>query len=563
MSQIDINFNQEGGSSNDFLIGVLNKLNAAIDRLSAKSTRQDDSFNTDRSRNPFKQTAQDFKRAADEYSYAAEKAMKDLGSKMGSTIGGAIGAAIGVTVLRHFNNEANATMARASASGNFIASAIGGNANQAFGGYASSMFDIERQLRIANTNANAEGVGGGVGAVGGAALGAAIGMVLGGPPGALVGISQGALAGAAAGGGFGKYMAAEKSNQYTEQIMLAAGALAKRNANASVSQWETGFSRFGNGMTDTEIVPGAITGGSSIRAPLQTEFMNKYGKSQNFKAIQENIVPYLTTNPLDTKAGDLDRLAQQFTKAGFSVGQFSQLTMQAAQSSAISGKEINSFGDDIIQARTKFGYGYGADTNQTALNLMTAGFDKEKAQSLAYQAQFNPGISGNVSKLSHSSYGEFYRLKALSPILGYDVPGSLSAGHMIGATDATKAQYKKDLANLQSGKSLSVLLGLNNSNGIDIASLIQNKVAEGKGLTAEELKKGPGNGPGQNAAYTVGTVEGLLAKVGTMNVTATMVTLINTGPSMPHATDIDKNAHGKQMAGAPVTGAPSYSPTKH
>lgn len=571
MAQIDINFGQAGGadngSSNQFLISVLTKLSNAIEKLNTttNTATKQSKLNIDQNK-PFKgESLQDL---VDKIQTAHVNALKTFTNSIGSTLATTVTAAASVTALRYFNNQANAIMGRATASGNFMASAIGGTANQNFGSYSSNLFDIEKTRQIANTNAIAEGAGGTIGAIGGGAISAAIGLIASGGNLAVAGAAMkvGATGGAGIGAGYGDYIAASKYNQYTEQIMLTAAAESRKRADASVSQWQTGFSRWGMKTTLTDIVPAGITHGSAIQSPLQAEFMKKYGASPYFKGIQEGIAPYLSTNPMDSSQGNLGLIAAKFTKAGFAISDFSKLTMQSTQYAAVSGKKLNDFADDIGQARAKFGNAYDTSTNQTALNLMTSGFSKDQAQSLAYQSQFNPGLSGNISMFNNSSYSDFYTRKFMGKTLGFDINQALQ-GNFTGS-ESTRKEIAQELINFhkaggEMGKSLlyGSVLGLSPER---MGSLIQNKVAE-RPLTDDEKQalKNPGLGPGNDAAYKSGTVENLLSRVQNMTVTAQMVTIIN-GGSMPKGTHSTNRGtyQNMQAEGAPVSMSPSYSPTK-
>ncbi len=543
MATIDLNFHQspiENSDSSQFLVDVLNKLNVALDKISSATTKttsnpkinpKDTIFTSNN--DPFKDITHSFENAVNEFNNASEKALKDLGNKIGSVLG----TATTISIARYLNNEANAVMNRASAHGGFIAQSIGGNANQAFGNYVSSLFDIERQRKITENNIIAEGVGGAVGgiasAVGGTLKDTKL-PIIGGIGSAL---EKGGLGVAAIGASSGKLTVAKMTNQQIEQQMLAEGARAKLFAEASISQWKTGFSRFGLEMTNTQLVNPAISGTQNgISVPLQSEFINKYGKSQNFKAIQENIVPYLNTNPLESKTGNLDKFAQQLLKAGFSISEFGRLTMQSSQYTAITGKKQVELGDEISRARNKFGDAFDVSTNQTALNLMSLGYSENKAQSLAYQSKFNPGIANNISMLSNTSYSDYYRRQVIGNITGININKSLAQNELITTSEETKKQVLKEIKDVREGKSPSIRLEQLRQSGIDIDTLsylAQEKIPEGK-LTEKQQQdiNNPDFSPAQQNAFKSGTVENLLSNVQNMTVTSTNVTVINNGGNL-------------------------------
>jgi len=181
--RIDISVNGgSGGTSGDgraetpfdFLAGALERLNSNIVNLSSKI----DTLNT--SSNGRGGSGGNKKAPTPEEKHDAY--MRQLGSQLASTISNAILTGVAVTGYRVLSNQATAIMGSATARGSFMAQAIGGNANGAFGNYASSLVDVERQRRISNTKAEYEGVWGSLGAITGGALhylGAAVGGIAG------------------------------------------------------------------------------------------------------------------------------------------------------------------------------------------------------------------------------------------------------------------------------------------------------------------------------------------------------------------------------------------------
>lgn len=556
-----------GSTSTDYLTNVLNKLSAAVDKLSASKAGFNSGGNVPNSQDPFSKTnnpmgevTNGFDNAVEEFNRAGERAFRELGSRIGATLGTAITAAVGITVLRTLNNNANAIMGRASVSGNFIAEAIGGNAHQAFGGYVSGLYDVERQRRIANTNALYEGVGGAVGAPGGAALSLVA------PELALGSVGKLAAGGATIGVGAGDYLAASTQNQYTEQEYLARAALAKKAANASISQWRTGFSRFGFQMTNHEIVPGDINGGRGVSVPLADSFNAKYDnpRTQNYNAILNNIVPYMTSNPMDSKNGNLDDIAQTFKQAGFHVEEFGKLTQQSTQYMMITGKNFKSFADDLSDARVKFGDAYDINANQNALTLMSFGMDKDRAQHLANQSIYNPGVQNGISSLMNSSYSDYYTRKAISPILGFDLNKSLAAGQMIGidgkpASKALKNRYSGYLSELSSGTGHNINLDYLNNAGKtsneQLSSMLLPPSAEG-GIHSKLSTS-----PGEDQVPQAGTLDNLIGQVDNMTVNAGTV-IVNSQANTPSIPDnqIDRN-YNRSRGITPPTYAQGNSPT--
>lgn len=554
------------GSSNNYLNSVLNRLDATIKKLDATITT---------------------KKNTEETAGGTTGGLASVAKSMGATIATAIATAVGVTVARYLNNQANAVMSRATNTGNFVASAIAGKANENFGNYASQFVQIEAQRRIANVMATGEGEGGGIGATIGTILGAGIGGIAGsliGPEGTLgggiAGAAVGGKFGAAFGGGTGaaagKLAAASQNAQFIQMDALAKAAAVQREADASVSQWKTGFSRFGMQMTNKTLVGSDITGGAPITAPLQMDFERRYGKSQNFNAIQNQMVPFLTSNPLSSKTGDLNNISQQFLKAGFAVSDFSRLTMQSSQYAAITGKHFQDFSNDLVTARAKFGDAYDVSTNQTALNLMTLGYGKDQAQHLANQSMYNPGVMNSVSMLANSSYSDYYRRKSLTGMTGLDIGKSLSQGRLIGPngkpiSKAEHDQIERELSLAQSGGPQSLRMAALQSGGVSnmlLAQLAQGQVSEGK-LSKGQVKElmNPELGPGQTAATQAGSMGSLLANVSSMMVNATQVTLINGGGNniMSSVSTTAGNLTNKlSNAIAPSAhGSSSYTPTKH
>lgn len=527
--------NEGTSSSNQFLIGVLEKLNNTLGRLAnmngALNTNPSNNVGTIRSLSDL----DDAKRRYQSDNDRMINEFKSLGNKIGSVIGNSIMTGIGATAIRWANNTSTAIVGRAAAQGNFVASAIGGNANQAFGSYVNNLYEIERVRRVTENTLKYQGAAGTGGAIAGTLTGVVAGGIAGaegGPAGviagAIKGASKGAAFGGAAGYAAGTLKAADPNAEITRR-MLIQGALASRDAMASLSQWQTGFSRFGLKMGQQTIVPSDVTHGAQITVPLATDFQRRYGQSQNYNAILNNIVPNLNTNPLDrNKTGDLGIVAQNLLKAGFAASDFAKITQQSAQYTAITGKNIQQYSEDIKAARAKFGESFDATTMQTSLNLMSIGYSKSQAQNLAFQSQYNPGLASNVSRFANMGFSEFYRNKAIGSMLGIDINKSLQSGTFVG-TDAAKARLSKELAAFNRGGEYGQGMMMLNQAGFTPASL--SSLLQGKAAVNENISKTGLNAemsPAQQMAQELMTaINDGFKNVQTMNVQAQNVNIIN------------------------------------
>lgn len=561
MASIDINLHGigsdisgGGGSSSDFLQNILRKLDTTIEKLN--SNIQKSATNIEKNNLAGQSAGAPINRVANEF---------------GSTMGTALAVAVGGSILRGFNNQANAIMNRASNAGGFMASAIQGNATQNFGSYASRYVGIEAQRVIANNNAIAEGVGGLAGATVGAIGAGALALA---DPAAAFAIKKAAIGGGATGFGVGDYAAAKYYNQFIQQQSMVQAAEVERKANETSSQWRVGFGRFGLDMSNQQILSAAFTGKNPIMAPMALAFEQRYGSSQNFNAIQNNIAPYLPagTNLLSHSTG-LDRVAQNFLKAGFAVSDFSKLTLQSSQYQAITGKNIKSFSEDLVKARYKFGDAYDVNSNQTALNLMQFGIGSNQAQHLANQAIYNPGVLNSVSAYANSSFSDYYRQQAIGNQLGIDLPRSLLTGHFIEKRKGAIANLTKSYFGYMQGNAPTTDMALMQSvlSNPQVFSLLQKQVAEGKDPTSKQLAAMTNGAlaPGQAAAYNSGTLGGLMQDVSNMTVNATgQVTIIaqndiahniaNTVASAGHSLNATQIMQGNTL----INTAAAYSPGK-
>ncbi len=427
----------EGGSYNQHLNNILTQLLEAINKLNVN-------INNIKSKEPKKPTE----------SYDPSKAIA-------TSIGTAVAGVLTATLKRLLDTQANAIFARASSSGQFMASAIKGGANENFGTYASSLFQYEKVRQQQNVSSRVSAVLGIGGALIGGAAGAVLGSALPGIGTAAVG-AKGAAAGAALGTAAGAYLAPKlgenilsvEERSKIEKELAVKGALAERDAMASVSQWKTGFSRFGLQKTNSEIVSGNFTdNGKPINVPLSREFQNQYGKSQNFDAIQNQIAPYLQTNPLDKmNTGDLDKVAQDFLKAGFAVEEFSKLTILGTRQQAMIGGNLNKFAEDVKAVRSKFGDVFNTEDIERSLNLRAMGYGKERADELTFQAKYNPQSMSAIDQFASSTVKDWYMNKAIGDQLGIDVNKSLAGGAIVETRAGSANRLRRQLADRKTGE---------------------------------------------------------------------------------------------------------------
>jgi hypothetical protein len=537
MADININFSQESGEgfSAQYLNDTLQKLNAAIEKL-ANINGPSGGYGSSRSSAPFANTTSGMQTAVNEFNVAGEKALKDLGNKIGSVLSTAVGAAVTIGLARYFNNQATAIMGRATATGNFMSETVMGHGQQAFPGFVGALYNTERARQIANNQALYESIYGGAGSVAGGALGGIAGGIGGlakggvgsAAAGAVGGIGKGAAAGGLTGAAYGAEKAAEVNSNIQKNMMIRA-ALAQRDALGAVTEWQTSFARWGNPMTAATLVPGALTdNGKPITAPMSSDFNNKYGGSQNFLPILQNIAPYLNTNP--NKAGDLDQVAQNFRKAGFAVADFGRLTLLGSQYQALTGKNLEDFSKDIGTARNQFGAGYGVDQAATSQNLMAiGGYSKMDADRIAYQSQFNPNLMSNVQAYNSLSVQGFYANKALSNAAGFDINKALQSGTI--SDPKARAEVEKELAEFHARKTYGNTMTLFSALGYDptkLQSLVQPQAVINKNAK-------PFTNAGADPGLAVGgelikqQIQNGLISVTDMNVNATNVNIINSG----------------------------------
>jgi len=566
---INVTGSGSGGydSSTQYLVNVLNKLNATLEKLSLNNKNIDSTIRDakkfspyDITQKPFQQVGRDFNSAVNDFNSATDRALRDLGNKLGSVLATSALAAVGVTVNRLFNAETTAIMSRASATGVFGGAAIQGNANQSFGSYVSSLFDIERQRQIQRNLALGEGTGGFLGAAGGAVLGGLSAL----RSGNLSAITGGAASGGAIGVGAGAYATARLVNADVERNMRIRAAFAERDAMAAVTEWKTGFSRFGLERTNRTLVPSEITGGSAITAPLSGAFQSRYGNSQNFNSILNNIVPFLQTNPLDSsKTGNLNTVAQNFLKAGYAAQDFAKLTIQGAQYQALTGKNLESFSDELKRARSKFSDAFDTSTMQNSLNLMAIGYKQDQAQNIAFQSQFNPGMMSSVNQWTHQGISDFYRNQAISKVVGFNINEAFRIGTIDNPNIASK--LRSELANIQHGQSplSQPISGILMASGIadyaKIASLAQNKLTPYGRAINESANLSPAQQLGDNITNMIS--DGI-RNLQTMNVNAQTVNINgNVTKDLYNTRDFYRN-EGAMYMQSPTPYTESRSPTK-
>lgn len=525
-----------GGSSSQYLSDILQKLTTAINKLS-------DAAGKANTTNPTSESKSD-----------QSQPNPTIWDNIGKTIGVSIASTVALTLKRFLDVEASAIMGKATASGQFMASAIKGNANTSFGSYVSGLYQTDKAKSQALAELPYQAAGG--------LLGSAVGSVLG---------PIGAIGGGYVGTGIGDFFSANKKAEIEKQLQVKS-AMAERDAMASVSQWKTGFSRFGIGKTNTEIVPGSLTdSGKAISVPLASEFQKMYGNdktgnpNQNFNAIQNNIAPYLQTNPLDKKGtGDLNSVAQNFLKAGFAAQDFAKLTIQSTQYQAQSGNNIQKFSEEVKAARAKFGDVFDINAMQTSLNLMSAGYGKDQAQKIAFQSQTNPGMMGSVNQFMTQGIGDWYKNKAIGNMVGFDINKSLAAGHITGANKGVEAELRKENKAYIGGTDplslplFKLLLGSGTMNSMQLGSLLQPMVKP----LAHALNEPETASPAQDQAVKdiSDVLKNGLSNVNTMNVTATNV-VINQGVPQSKTGTIGMSSTMNMSEGGGLMTTPSaYSP---
>jgi hypothetical protein len=340
------------------------------------------------------------------------------------TFGLGILGGIGYTGLQYLANQNTATMNKAGSMGSFLGANIQGQGADNYGSYIGNLYNIEKNREISRNSILAQGAGG----------------LLGGTAGFLLGGGIGAGAGAYAGKELAQSMVTP-SNAEVEQRMAIQRAISERMANASILQNRTGFSRFGLGMTNYDLVPHGFTADNKgIQARLSSQFENMYGMrngvpNPNYNSIL-GISNYLQSSPVDrNKTGDLNKVIDNFTRAGFAVQDFTKLTVQGSLYQALTGKQLEAFSNNIRSARVKFGDAFDMNTSQTSLNLMAMGYKEDAAQKIAFQSQYNSGMMSNIERFQHQGIGDWYRNKIIGDAIGgFDINKSLIAGKFVGTT---------------------------------------------------------------------------------------------------------------------------------
>lgn len=384
---------------------------------------------------------------------------------------GALGG-IGYTALQYLANQNSATMSKAGATGSFLGANIQGTGANNYGNYVGSLYNIEKNRQIARNNILAQGAGS-------LAFGTA-GFFMSGFNPVVAGAS------AYAGNELGKSLMTP-SNAGIEQRIAIQRAISERMANASIAQNRTGFSRFGLSTSLYDIVPRDFTGdGKGIQARLSSEFENMYGMrnglpNTNYNAIM-GITPYLQSSPTDKgKTGDLNKVIDNFTKAGFAVQDFTKLAVQGSLYQSLTGKNLQSFSNSIYQARVKFGETFGLDTAQTSLNLMSLGYNENNARNIAFQSQYNSGMMSNVERFQHQGVGDWYRNKIIGDMYGIDINKSLQTGTFQGSASGRKQLMSARNSLMNGGQPLNnPIYTMLNASGVGdlgfISSLLQSPV---------------------------------------------------------------------------------------
>lgn len=313
----------------------------------------------------------------------------------------AVGAGIGIGVdyiAREMNISAQYTMAKAQNTGSFAQSTVMGRGIQDYPSYLASQVQAKKQEQIAQHTSNW--------AVGGQSLRYGLDALVGAGTFLLTKNKTTSLLASnfadnyasSLGDKFTNYFAAPGNAKLSKEGDLQS-AETQRDAMLRTGMWTSPLARFNNRK-------GADTQG----------FMDRYGKDPNALGIQ-TIASNMNV-PFNTQ--DLKSVANNFLQAGFSVDQFAKLTLQSTQYQIASGKNIKEFSEDMRKARAIYYGAYDLSTNQTAIDLMTKGVDKDQAQKIAYQSQFNPTMLESVNRYLGNDRISFETKKGLGDATGID-----------------------------------------------------------------------------------------------------------------------------------------------
>ena len=465
-------------SSADRLGALLERLEASMDRLNLSlalfAERIVPGLTPDGSGGSNSKGAEDVAKTF--WQNFKQEMSKQWGS-MGPQMVGTVVAGATITAARYMNNKANQIQALGGLTGEFISSNLRGEASQNIDSYIKGAYASKSQYeQNQNTNFH-EGMGATLGALvtgavsGSAALmsaevGAAIGTAIlpgvGTVAGSLIGGAVGYLGGSYAGGaitggllgGAGGKLAASSDNADTQIEYAIKAQMAANDARAADIQWQNSYSRWGNPMTNTDL--GMPVNGSSLQVPIDNALKQMYGpgtkNEQNYNQVTE-LAPYLTTDPLSpTKTGDLGQAIQNFKQAGYDIKDLGKISAQSAQYVALGGKNINEFSSVAQKASQRFGALFSTDTMQTALNLQMLGYTQDQSQNIAFQSQFNPNQQALMANYRNQTYSSYYRKKALSGVLEYDVNLFDATGGRDGMSEKVRQKYKEALESNAKGK---------------------------------------------------------------------------------------------------------------
>lgn len=436
-------------------------------------------------------------------------------------IKGAIGGLLtGVAqyASKYVQAETGYIMANASSRGSFAQATIMGRAMEQYPEYKKQLVENEKQKTIAQTTAKYEAPSTGVGTAIGTTLGYLIGSRFG--MGAKFAL-YGGTAGAYVGDNVGKYFASKETSKISQQYDVKS-AEEQRDAMLRTGMWTSSLARFNNRK-------GADTQG----------FMDRYGKDQNVLGIQNGIAPYMNSA---FNEHDLSGVAQNFLKAGYSVDQFAKLTLQATQYQVISGKDIKQFSEDMKQARAKYGAGYDLGTNQTAIDLMTKGVKPEEAQKVAYQSQFNPSVLQNVNSFLGNDKVSFEMKRNIGDMLGIDILETERTGNLVATDPKDTEKLRKrlqgdwDKYNKSGKKDFGYDYTVLGTLGIAPGTINQwtSGSPEGyKGEISKDAMDSSKNEAQQAGSDIIQAIQQGLANVGSVNINAGQVTVVNGGGSTP------------------------------
>jgi hypothetical protein len=428
----------------------------------------------------------------------------------------AVGAGIGIGVdyiAREMNISAQYTMAKAQNTGSFAQSTVMGRGMQDYPSYLASQVQAKKQEQIAQHTSNW--------AVGGQSLRYGLDALVGAGTFLLTKNKTTSLLAAnfadnyasSLGDKFTNYFAAPGNAKLSKEGDLQS-AETQRDAMLRTNMWTSPLARF--------------QGGSD-------RFIKQYGNDQNVLGIQQGILPYLNHDYKED--GDLGQVAQKFLKAGYTVDQFAKLTLQATQYQVVTGKNLQAFSADMVKTRALYHGAYDLNTNQTAIDLMTKGVKPEEAQKIAYQSQFNPSVLQNVNSFLGNDRTSFETKKALGSMLGFDWLETERTGNLVGSPEFKK-KITSELGkyNKSGGKEFGYDMTVLGQFGITPSTLGQwtSGSPEGyKGEISKDAMDASKNEAQQAGSDIIQAIQQGLANVGSVNINAGQVTVVNSGGSTP------------------------------